>query len=167
MTNSLPRAKHTSMNVYAWQLYMMIQYKHFRKTHMTCLFQSSDSSQQWLLLWWCISTKIHCIKLMHLVRFNSKVKIELPLYMSCRYTRGSDTTALPFLHLSIRRRWAGCLTHCLFYLWGKRPQCPLKSRLGGHQWQSRRLGEEKDLFLLPGFKPQIIHPTAQLTYWLC
>jgi hypothetical protein len=52
-------------------------------------------------------------------------------------------------------------TSRLLYPQGKRPWYPLYRRLGGPQSRSGRGGEEKNSYLLPGFKSPIIQPIAQ------
>jgi hypothetical protein len=48
------------------------------------------------------------------------------------------------------------------YPQGKNPWYPLDRRLGRPQSRSERGGEEKNSQPLPGFKPPIIQPVAQL-----
>ena len=45
----------------------------------------------------------------------------------------------------------------------KEPQCSLYRRLSGPQCMSRRLGEEKNLLLLPEFEPRTFQPLAYYT----
>jgi hypothetical protein len=40
------------------------------------------------------------------------------------------------------------------------PQYPLNRGLGGPLSRSVRLGEEKNLFLIPGFEPRTVQPVA-------
>jgi hypothetical protein len=55
------------------------------------------------------------------------------------------------------------LKHCTS---GKEPWYPLKRSLGGHQSQSGRFGEQKNLFTLQGFEPWTVQPVAQSLYRL-
>lgn len=83
---------------------------------MIWLFQSSESTQQSLLLRWCKSIKFHSTKLLYLVKVKVKVKIKLSLYRLFRHTRGSGSTALTILNISIRQRSAVCLTQWSLYV---------------------------------------------------
>lgn len=105
VTSSFLQDKHTHTHEYvSMTVVNTIQYQHFEDTPMIWLFQSSESTQQSHLWRWCKSIKTHGTILTYLVMVKVKVTIKLSLYRSFWHTRGSGSTALTILNISIRQR---------------------------------------------------------------
>lgn len=70
---------------------------------------------------------------------------------------GGGTSIAP-LFLTSTLVVSGRFTLLSLYPCGRYPQCPLVRRVGGHESQSGRDGEEKYLLSLPGIEPRPTSP---------
>jgi hypothetical protein len=101
-----------------------------------------------------------CFGWTYYFHFQWKVKVNVSLDlikhrgMEMRYDSA-------ILDLGSRWRWVVCFTILPLYSWGMDSRYPLDRRLGGSQSLYGGCGEDKNLFQLPGIKPQFLGRPAR------